>query len=105
LGANYGLFVDIPFVYADANGSASLQPILALPRRTASGTTLQPSGESTKGSIGSIYLESIDLGWHFRHLDAVISSGVIMPSGGYNPQAKLNTDQPTPLVRRIALAH
>ncbi len=99
LGASYGLLVDIPFVYADASGSASLQPILALsPRRAlfsglsgSVSTTLTRSGESTKGSITAIYLQPINLGWHFKHLDATISSGVIMPSGGYNPSARLNT--------------
>jgi hypothetical protein len=91
LGANYGLLVDIPFVYADANGAASLQPVLSFPRRTLSGSTLQSSGESTKGSISGIYLEPVDLGWHWQHLDTVISSAVIMPSGGYNPEARLNT--------------
>jgi hypothetical protein len=91
LGANYGLFVDLPFVYTDASGAASLQPVLSLPRQTVTGPTFQSSGESTKGSLSGIYLEPVDLGWHFQHLDAVISSGVIMPSGGYNPQAKLNT--------------
>ena len=85
------MLVDIPFLYADASGAASLQPILTLPRRTVSGPTFTSSGESTKGSISTIYLQPLELGWHFPHLDAQISSGVFMPSGGYNPQAKLNT--------------
>jgi hypothetical protein len=101
LGASYGLLVDIPFVYADASGTASLEPILSFnPQRArliGSGlggsvsTTLTSSGESTKGSIGTIYLEPINLGWHFKQIDATISSGVFMPSGGYNPSAVLNT--------------
>ena len=91
LGANYGLFVDIPFVYADASGAASLQPILSFQRGTLTGPINQQSNESTKGSLSAIYLEPINLGWHFQHLDAIVSSGVIMPSGGYDPSAQLNT--------------
>lgn len=98
LGASWGLFADIPFVYADASGDASLQPILSFshPRAQVTqgsvpGPVFSTSGESTKGSISSIYLEPINLGWHFKHLDATISSGVFMPSGGYNPSVKLNT--------------
>ena len=50
LGANYGLLVIIPFVYADGSGAASLQPILTFPRRSVSGSTLPSSGESTKAA-------------------------------------------------------
>jgi len=90
LGANYGLFVDVPFALADASGAATVEPVLTFERGTATGSGLQNSGGSTKGSIANIYLEPINLGWHFSHLDLTISSGVIMPSGPYNANAKLN---------------
>jgi hypothetical protein len=89
LGANYGFLLDVPFAIADANGAGSLEPILGRPGGSLS-TTLQSSGGTTKGSIGDIYLEAIDLGWHFPQLDVITSSGVIMPSGPYNANAKVN---------------
>jgi hypothetical protein len=52
--------------------------------------SLQSSGETTKGSIGNIYFEPINLGWHFKQLDAIVSSGVVMPSGPYNANARVN---------------
>jgi hypothetical protein len=89
LGANYGFLLDVPFAIADASGAASLEPILSRPSNSLS-TTFQSSGETTKGSIGDMYLEPIDLGWHFPHLDVIASSGVMMPSGPYNANAKVN---------------
>lgn len=90
LGASYGALIDIPFAIADASGAGTLQPILSLNRGTLNLPTLQNSGGSTKGSIGDIYVEPIDLGWHFKFFDATISSGFFAPSGPYNSQAKLN---------------
>src|SRR5208282_2776814 len=52
LGANYGLFVDVPFAIADASGAASLEPVLSLNRGSLSLPSLQTSGGVTKGSIG-----------------------------------------------------
>jgi hypothetical protein len=90
IGANYGLFIDIPFALADASGAATVEPVLSFNRGSATGSGLQSSGGSTKGSIGNIYLEPINLGWHFSHLDLTISSGFIVPSGPYNGNARLN---------------
>lgn len=90
LGANYGLFVDIPFAIADASGSGSLEPVLSLDRGTLNLPSQQNAGGTTKGSIGDIYVEPIDLGWHLKYFDATISSGFFAPSGPYNSQAKLN---------------
>ena len=90
LGAHYGFFIDVPFVIADANGAADLEPTLSLNRFTIPLSTRQSSGGSTKGSIGSMYVEPVNLGWHFKHLDAIISSGFFAPSGGYNSEERLN---------------
>ncbi len=99
LGANYGLFVDVPFAIADANGAASLQPIPSLPAARPSGPSyafgFTESSQSisrgvTKGSIGDIYVEPVNFGWHLRQLDAVISSGFFAPSGPYNSKAMVN---------------
>jgi hypothetical protein len=90
LGANYGCTIDIPFAIADASGAASLEPVLNLPGRTVTLPSLQSSGGITKGSIGDIYVEPINLGWHFRYLDAIVSSGFFAPTGPYNPAAKVN---------------
>jgi hypothetical protein len=90
LGANYGFFVDIPFAIADASGAAALEPILTSPRGTFALAGQQSSGGSTKGSIADMYVEPADLGWHFKQLDAIISSGFFAPSGPYNADARLN---------------
>ncbi len=90
LGANYGCSIDIPFAIADASGAASLQPVLNLGGRTVTLPSLQSSGAVTKGSIGDIYFEPINLGWHFRYLDVIASSGFFSPTGPYNPNAKVN---------------
>ncbi len=90
LGANYGLFIDVPFAIADASGSASLQPVLSLNRNSRTPISLQTSNAVTKGSIGDIYVELVDFGWHFRQLDAIISSGFFAPSGPYRSPALVN---------------
>lgn len=91
LGANYGFLVDVPFAIADASGAGTLEPLLsadgigsvALP-------SMQRSAGATKGSIGDIYFEPIDLGWHFRQLDLIAAGGFFAPTGPYNSDAKLN---------------
>lgn len=90
LGATYGLLVDVPFAIADASGAGSLEPILSLNRGSLALPSLQNSGEATKGSITDIYVEPINLGWHLRQLDAIVSSGFFAPSGAYNSNARLN---------------
>ena len=90
LGAHYGFLIDIPFAIADANGAASLEPTLALRRFTIPLSPIQGSGGSTKGNLGDIYVEPVNLGWHFRHLDAVVSSGFMTPAGAYNSDELLN---------------
>ena len=92
--ATYGALVDIPFAIVDASRAATLEPILTFsgPRSSYKimGPTLTSSGASTKGSIGDIYFEPIDLGWHFRHLDLITTGGFLAPIGPYNSKAKLN---------------
>ena len=90
LGATYGLFVDVPFAIADASGSASLQPVLSLNRDSSALTSLQTSSGVTKGSIGDIYVEPVNFGWHFRQLDAIVSSGFFAPSGPYRSDKAVN---------------
>jgi hypothetical protein len=90
LGAHYGFLIDLPFAIADASGAADLEPTLSLKRFTIPLSPLQNSGGSTKGSIGNMYIEPVNLGWHFKHLDAIISSGFFAPAGPYNSTELLN---------------
>jgi hypothetical protein len=90
LGANYGVNLIVPFAIADASGSATLEPVLSLPGRTAGLPPASDGGGTTKGSIGDIYVEPVNLGWHFAQFDAMVSSGFFAPSGPYNADAKLN---------------
>jgi hypothetical protein len=94
IGAAYGALVDVPFAIADASGAGSIQPSLTFsgPRNTTTllGSTQASSGGVTKGSIADIYFEPIDLGWHFKQLDAIISGAFMAPTGPYNADAGLN---------------
>jgi hypothetical protein len=90
LGATYGLLVDVPFGIADASGAGSLEPILSLNRGSFGLPSTQNSGQATKGSICNMYVEPINLGWHLRQLDAIMSSGFMAPAGPYNSTARLN---------------
>jgi hypothetical protein len=90
LGANYGCSIDIPFAIVAASGDAGLQPVLSLPGRDIDLPARHTSGGTTKGSIADIYVEPINLGWHFKYLDLIVSSGFFAPTGPYNPKANVN---------------
>lgn len=90
LGANYGFLVDVPLAIADVSGAGALEPVLSSPIGSATLPSFQRSRGATKGSIGDIYFEPIDLGWHLRQLDAVIAGGFFAPTGAYNSKANLN---------------
>jgi len=90
LGANYGFFVDVPFAIINASGAGAFEPVLSFNRGSFTLPSTQTSGATTKGSIADIYLEPVNLGWHFKQLDAIVSSGVVMPSGPYNSNARVN---------------
>lgn len=94
IGGSYGLSIDVPFAYAATTGAASLQPTIVgrlLGRNlTLTGPTPTSDGGVTKGTISDIYFEPIDLGWHLKHLDAIVSGGFMAPTGPYNPKATVN---------------
>ncbi len=90
LGAHYGLLVDVPFAIANASGNATLEPSLATRRFTLTPPGPQKSGGSTKGSIANMLIQPLIIGWHFKHLDAVISSGFFAPAGPYNSKEAFN---------------
>ncbi len=94
LNATYGAMIDVPFAIVDASGSGSIQPNLSFDglRRDASiaGPTFAKDGGITKGSIGDIYFEPIDLGWHFKHLDMITTGAFMAPTGPYNADASIN---------------
>lgn len=89
-GANYGFSLIVPFAIVDASGAGSLEPDLSLPASTIQLSSASGGGGATKGSIGDIYVEPVNFGWHLNHLDLVVSSGFLAPSGPYNSDAKLN---------------
>ena len=90
LGANYGFLIDVPFAIADASGAGALEPVLSSGNGSLTLPSLQSSPGVTKGSIGDIYFEPINLGWHLRQFDAIVSGGFFAPTGAYNSNAKLN---------------
>jgi hypothetical protein len=90
LGANYGFLIDVPFAITDASGAGTLEPSLSGDLGSVALPSLQRSAGSTKGSIGDIYFEPINLGWHFHQLDAIVTGAFFAPTGPYNSNAKLN---------------
>lgn len=94
IGATYGVMIDVPFAIASTTGAGSLEPVLTFAGRnqttTIAGNTSSNSGGVTKGSIGDIYFEPIDLGWHFKQLDIVMTGAFMAPTGPYNADARVN---------------
>ncbi len=90
LGASYGFLIDVPFAIADASGDAALEPSLSSGIGKVTLPSLQRSPGATKGTLGDIYFEPIDLGWHLRQLDAIVAGGFFAPTGAYNSNANLN---------------
>jgi hypothetical protein len=90
LGANYGFLIDVPFAIADASGDAALEPVLSSGIGSVTLASLQRASGTTKGTIGDIYFEPTNLGWHLRQLDAIVDGGFFAPTGAYNSKANLN---------------
>ena len=94
IDATYGAMIDVPFAIADTSGSGGIQPNLTFEGRNhnfnLSGPTLNVGGGVTKGSIGDIWFEPIDLGWHFKHLDMLVTGSFMAPTGPYNADANVN---------------
>jgi hypothetical protein len=90
LGANYGFLIDVPFAIASARGAGALEPVLSSGIGSVTLLSLQRSAGATKGTIGDIYFEPVDLGWHLRQLDAIVAGGFFAPTGAYNSKANLN---------------
>lgn len=94
VNATYGAMVDIPFAIVPVNGAGSIEPVLTFnglrTSQTLLGNPQSTSGSITKGSIGDIYFEPIDLGWHFPHLDAIVTGDFFAPTGPYNADATVN---------------
>lgn len=65
LGANYGVMAVVPF--ADVALEA---PVLGLE-------------QSTGLSLGDLYVQPVNLGWHTKHADFTAGIGLFMPTGRY----------------------
>lgn len=90
LGGTYGANLIVPFAIVDASGAATLEPVLSVAGSTLALPGAGAGGGSTKGSIGDIYVEPVNFGWHFKYFDATVASGFFAPSGPYNAGARLN---------------
>jgi len=95
LGANYGFLVDIPFIEVRGTGDAALDVganLRGIFDRdfTASASFSRGKSTTAKYNIADIYVEPIDLGWHFPQLDVVASAGFFAPSGNYNSNQLIN---------------
>jgi len=89
LGANYGFLIDVPFAIADASGDAALEPVLSSGIGSVTLASLERSSGTTKGTIGDIYFEPIDLGWHLRQLDAIVCWRILCAYGRVQLKRKL----------------
>jgi hypothetical protein len=72
LGANYAFMVALPILNAE----------LALPSLDV--------GSQTWG-LGDIYIKPLELGWHFKHADAIAGYAFFAPTGRYTAGAHDNT--------------
>jgi hypothetical protein len=72
LGANYAFTVALPILNAE----------LALPSLDL--------GSETWG-LGDMYIKPLELGWHFKHADAIAGYAFMAPTGRYSVSAKDNT--------------
>jgi len=72
LGANYAFAVALPILNAE----------LALPSLDV--------GSQTWG-LGDLYVKPLELGWHFKHADAIAGYAFMAPTGRYTAGAKDNT--------------
>jgi hypothetical protein len=72
LGANYAFTVALPILNAE----------LSLPSLDV--------GSQTWG-LGDIYINPLELGWHFKHADAIVGYAFFAPTGRYTAGANDNT--------------
>jgi hypothetical protein len=72
LGANYAFTVALPILNAE----------LALPSLDV--------GSQTWG-LGDMYIKPLELGWHFKHADAIAGYAFMAPTGRYTAGANDNT--------------
>src|SRR5262245_46400842 len=95
LGANYGFMVDLPFAQVHGTGDASLDVGANLrgvfDRNFSTGASFSRSSSSTANfNIADIYVEPINLGWHFSQLDVVSTFGFFAPTGSYSSNRLIN---------------
>ena len=95
LGANYGFLVDIPFAEVQGSGAgtldlgADLRGIFG--RNPSTGASLSTNRTSTASfNIFDMYIEPINLGWHWSQLDVMTSFGFFAPTGDYNSARAIN---------------
>ena len=88
LGANYGAFIDIPFDHVHGTGNASLDisgEIFDFSRSFS-----RERSATASFNIADIYVEPIDLGWHWSQLDVLATFGFFAPTGSYNSSDLIN---------------
>ena len=95
LGANYGFMIDIPFDNAHGTGDASLDVGADLrglfDRNFTAGASVARSRSGTADfNIADIYVEAINLGWHFPQLDVLATMGFFAPTGAYSANRVIN---------------
>jgi hypothetical protein len=94
-GANYGFMIDIPFDRVRGTGDASLDvgaDLKGLFDRnfTAGGSVARSRSGTADFSIADIYVEPINLGWHFPQLDVLATIGFFAPAGEYSANRLIN---------------
>src|SRR5262249_45741603 len=94
-GASYGFLIDIPFDRVQGTGDASLDVGADLrglfDRNFAAGGSFTRSRSGTADfSIADLYIEPINLGWHFSQLDVLATFGFFAPAGEYHANRLIN---------------
>lgn len=95
LGANYGLFADIPFAQVHGTGAASLDLGSTIHRLlegdvSRSASASRDNASTASFNIADVYFEPINFGWHFPQLDVYASFGFFAPTGSYDSDKNIN---------------
>ena len=96
LGASYGFFADIAFDQVHGTGDASLdlganlKGLFDRQSAAASASATRNSSGTATFNIADMYIEPINLGWHFSQLDVYASFGFFAPSGDYSSTRAIN---------------
>jgi hypothetical protein len=88
LGASYGAMIDIPSAQVVGSGNASLD--LATEHFDFSKSLAASRSSTATFNLADMYVEAINLGWHFTQVDVEATFGFFAPTGSYDAKKLIN---------------